>query len=206
MTIKKWVIGNADNPEKIKRFTIILGTGLRALWKVTIAIGMLLTLSLIGVLLVPESWIKLPKFDYLDISLVFNGMIRYRINHGFEFTQIKPILVALIPVTIMGTFIITVIFFQTAKILKTVESGNPFDERNSRRLMWIAVALILGARVWNYVQGIAAKVTIETLHIPNLFVSNTWDVPMLISGMLMLILSGVFKYGTYLQKEYDSTL
>jgi hypothetical protein len=29
---------------------------------------------------------------------------------------------------------------------------------------------------------------------------------MIVAGLLMLILSGVFRYGSYLQEEYDATL
>jgi hypothetical protein len=50
------------------------------------------------------------------------------------------------------------------------------------------------------------KAMIQSFQITNLEINYTFDGTMLVTGFLILILAGVFKYGNFLQKEYDATL
>ena len=195
-----------NDPEKVKRVSKTLRIILEVFQKVVFCFGAVLFLALIYLLVNPAGFIKLPQSGSLIIPLTLNGIISYRVSPGIEFSTVKPVFLALIPVVILGVAMLTVVLSQIRGILKTVESGNPFDELNSRRLSKIAMVVIIGSNVWNFVQSLVVKTVVETFNIPNIVENFSFDSTMFLLGLLILILAGIFKYGNYLQSEYDSTL
>ena len=101
---------------------------------------------------------------------------------------------------------LTVVFRQVIEILKTVASSTPFEEKNSKRLQRIGIVLIIASVLFNNLCSSIFMKVIDILKIQHVNISFGADTFMLLTGFLMLILSGVFRYGSYLQSEYDSTL
>ena len=97
-------------------------------------------------------------------------------------------------------------FKQVRNILKTVETGTPFEKDNTKRLSKIGTVLIIGSFLFNAMNGLV------TINIIKLFEWNKYsfvyspDLFILFTGLLILILAGIFNYGAYLQNEYDTTL
>jgi hypothetical protein len=55
-------------------------------------------------------------------------------------------------------------------------------------------------------EGKIASTIIQTLQIAYIGIGYSINATLLATGILILILAGVFQYGNYLQEEVDSTL
>jgi hypothetical protein len=131
----------------------------------------------------------------------------------FEFTpqtngeiMIKPVLQALFLGISFGALLVSVILFEVKRILKTVVADNPFEKGNSKNLVVIATTLLAGSILLPVFEGRIATTVIEALKISNINTSYSIDCTLLFTGVLILILAGVFQYGNDLQEEVDSTL
>jgi hypothetical protein len=119
---------------------------------------------------------------------------------------IKPFLQALFMYISFGALMVSVVLFEVKRILKTVVGDNPFEKGNSKNLVVISLALIVGSFIVPILEGRIAAAIIQTLKISNINISYSMDGTLLFTGILILILAGVFQYGNYLQEEVDSTL
>jgi hypothetical protein len=120
--------------------------------------------------------------------------------------NIKPFLQALFMWISFGALYVSVILYEIKRILNSVVADNPFEKSNSKNLVVIAIALLVGSIIMPIFEGRIATTIIEALKITNISTSYSIDVNLLFTGILILILAGVFQYGNYLQEEVDSTL
>jgi hypothetical protein len=87
-----------------------------------------------------------------------------------------------------------------------VSTGTPFEEKNSKRILNIGATLIGLSIVMNvFISAILMNI-IDFLGVKDINISFGVDMFMLLTGILLILLSGVFRYGAYLQNEYDTTL
>lgn len=95
-----------------------------------------------------------------------------------------------------------------SKIILTVAEKNPFDVNNSKQISHIGWTLIIGINLISIVQYIIGMIVFKMLNLSNFSARINWAVILLsvFVGLLILILAQIFKYGSYLQSEYDSTL
>lgn len=101
----------------------------------------------------------------------------------------------------------SLILKQLLGILKTVERNRPFTEENARRISVIGWILVVGSVVFSIVKTVASEVAIRAIDVvPGVTVTFQWDVSLALAGFCLLILAGVFRYGAYLQQEYDTTV
>jgi Ca2+/Na+ antiporter len=100
----------------------------------------------------------------------------------------------------------SVILFELKRILKSVVQDNPFEKGNSKNLTIIAIALIVGSLIMPLLEGRIVSAIIRVLQISSINFSYSMDCTLLFTGIIILILAGVFQYGNYLQEEVDSTL
>lgn len=195
------------NQEKAKRMSRILRIVIQIFYWVSLAAAAILAVSIIVISILPERYFIISPSARDNIRFSIDGLISYSINpRAAVELSLKPVYQA---ISIMAAIIsagLSMIFRQIGDILRTVENNRPFTEENSRRLTIIGVILIIGSIVFRTAEGIVASAMIHTLDIQNMQVSYGSDNFMMLSGFLILILAGVFKYGSYLQQEYDTTL
>ena len=120
--------------------------------------------------------------------------------------MIKSFLQALFMYISLAALMVSVVVFEVKGILKTVVADNPFEKGNSRNLTVIALTLLVGSVIVPILQWRIAATIIQMLHINNMNATYSVDGNLLFTGILILILAGVFQYGNYLQEEVDSTL
>lgn len=195
------------NQEKVKKMSRYLKIVTQIFYWVCFVGAVVFAASVVVVSIMQEKYFIIAPKASDNIGFSIDGLINYRINPqtAIELT-LKPIYQA---ISFMATIIsigLSIIFRQIVKILKTIELDRPFSEENSRRLTIIGFVLIIGSFVFKIAEGIVANAIIHTLSIPNVQVNYSADGFMMLTGFLMLILAGVFKYGNYLQQEYDTTL
>ena len=120
--------------------------------------------------------------------------------------MIKSFLQALLMYISLAALMVSVIVCEVKGILKTVIADNPFEKGNSKNLTVVALVLMVGSVIVPILEWRIAATVIQMLHINNMNATYSVDGNLLFTGILILILAGVFQYGNYLQEEVDSTL
>jgi hypothetical protein len=93
---------------------------------------------------------------------------------------------------------------QVANILKsTANDITPFIMKNVKRLKKLAYTIIIYSVVVDLLSSLLCSIFVTKIY--NLDLSNIHLSGILI-GWLILIISDIFKYGVFLQKEFDTTL
>lgn len=89
------------------------------------------------------------------------------------------------------------------QILRNVMNHKPFIYKNGmsiRKMGWFLVAQSIIGYIYSFIGDLFF------LKVPVSFDIFYSEAPLLLFGVCLLILSGVFHYGCYLQEEYDSML
>jgi hypothetical protein len=95
---------------------------------------------------------------------------------------------------------------QLVLILKTVEEDKPFAKENAKRISTVGIVLMLSSFLIPAFEVFVARIMIDTLKIENISTNYSANIILILTGFMMFILSGIFKYGSYLQHEYDETV
>lgn len=149
----------------------------------------------------------IPPAGQSMFKLTMGGVLSYEVETPTTLgVSVKPIFLAIAPLSVLCFAGLAIIFRQISALLKTVEIDQPFAEENAKRVTIIGVILILGSIFVPLAGGLVAYSIIETFHPKNFSVNFGADSMMLFAGFLMLIFGGIFRYGHFLQQEYDSTL
>lgn len=130
----------------------------------------------------------------------------------------EQIMTVSIPLLIEASVALAVLFFITRHllvILKDVLDKRPFSGEGVVHLrqlgIWIMLSSLqtgLHGLILNYQLGILGfnDLTFMGSKIPVNLNINVFDGSLLFVGLLILLLSRIFQYGSFLQEEYDATL
>jgi hypothetical protein len=175
-------------------------------WIVAVVFSIFLLASIV-MLFIPEKNLVLPATLSGTITASMDGIFKFNIGPqpGGEL-MIKPFLQAMFIWISVISLMLSITLFEIKRILKTVVKDNPFEKENSKNLTVIAVTLISGSFLVKFLEGLVATAAIQALKIANIDITYSIDWTLLATGILLLILAGVFQYGSYLQEEVDSTL
>jgi hypothetical protein len=95
-------------------------------------------------------------------------------------------------------------------LLLTVEQGSPFEQSNVSRLRAMGVTLAVGSLLVPMGKEIAHRIMLRSAaKLVDMLQMNTvfgLDLTLLLCGFMVLVLSGVFAYGAWLQREHDQTV
>lgn len=120
--------------------------------------------------------------------------------------NIKPFIQTLLPFAIVVLAMLAFGILQMIGILRSVLKENPFDQKNPGRLDIIASLMIAAAFVVSFGRVLAARTLITIIGLEGVSTNFSVDVTLLLSGLLIKLLSEIFKYGSFLKNEYDATL
>ena len=115
--------------------------------------------------------------------------------------MIKHVLQAVFLWVSVVLLIASAVLFEVKRILKTVVDDKPFEKGNSKNLTIISLVLIAASFILPIFEGRVFSTAIKTLQIGNINIGYTMNWTLLLTGILILILAGVFQYGNYLQEE-----
>ncbi|QKE76104.1 DUF2975 domain-containing protein (plasmid) [Arthrobacter citreus] len=129
-------------------------------------------------------------------------------NAGIDITNHSPFTNKLIGFFLDSDILIacllaTLIIKLINQIISTVMKKKPFAYENAvsiKKMGWVLIAQSL----FNYTYSIFQELVLLK-HSFNLSLL-TPETPLILFGICLLILSGVFRYGCFLQEEYDSML
>lgn len=145
--------------------------------------------------------------DTGGLSLTLDNILMVKINPvTTTLEDLKPVFASICFMVAAIGAVLAVILKQLELILGTVKDDKPFAPENSKRLTTIGITLMIGAFIERAGEFFVASTMIDTLKLNDLSVNFSADSNMILIGFVVLVLAGVFKYGCYLQNEYDSTV
>ena len=167
----------------------------------------LFLLASIVVSFIPKENLVLSANMSGSLSATIEGTMLFKFNpQTSEGIMIKPVLQALFMWVCISSLMLSIVLFEVKRILKTVVEDNPFKKSNSNNLIAIASVFMAGSFIVPIFEGRIASTIIQALQIGNIDIGYSINGTLLATGILILILAGVFQYGNYLQEEVDSTL
>jgi len=192
---------------KMKMLAKVLKNVSNILFWVTAVVFVMFLLASLVVLFIPARDMIISPNLSGSLQTSIGGTMVVKIDlERLGVIQIKSVLQALFMwisfVSLMGS----VLLYEIKRILKNVVADNPFEKGNSKNLTIIAITLLVGSLLVPIFEGRIAMAVIDVLKISNFNTNFMIDWNLLMSGILILILAGVFQYGNYLQEEVDSTL
>lgn len=150
--------------------------------------------------------------DYQKIPFLTSGSsidigntLRVNLSELPGADMIHVIIALMITVSICG-FIMLPFFKQLSLMLKSTENGLPFAAENAKRLSVMGIAIIVMSVVYRIGEYITMQSVLKTINAQGMTAQLGIDTTGILMGVLLLILAGIFKYGSYLQEEYDTTL
>jgi hypothetical protein len=192
---------------KMKMLAKVLKNISNVLFWVTSVLFVVFLLASIVVLFVPgKDMVISPNLTgSLQTSIGGTMVVKFDLQ-SLGVIIIKPFLQAMFMWISFVSLMVSVLLYELKRILKTVVADNPFEKGNSKNLTVIAFTLLVGSLILPIFEGRIAMAVIDVLKISNFNVNFMIDWNLLMAGILILILAGVFQYGNYLQEEVDSTL
>ena len=143
------------------------------------------------------------------VELVFKEPLP--VNSSYALLELGIMLfVAFIAVVICG-YMVTIL----RKVLAPMTVGQPFDGTVSSNIKKLGIAVIVNSVVLNIVQIISSNMAffmydlsevILSENISEIMIHNEFSLSGILLGVLVILLSYVFRYGEELQQQADETL
>lgn len=142
-----------------------------------------------------------------SISLSPDNIIRFNLeNISVNLISLKEVFIYLfISFSIVSIFL-AFITKQLKCIFFNVINNDPFNENNSKSILFIGYSVIIGAIVFPISKAIVIDKIINGFNFSNVSVVYSINIEGIFIGILLIILSSIFRFGSYLQIEHDSTI
>ncbi|MFJ8527473.1 DUF2975 domain-containing protein [Bacillus sp. NPDC094106] len=131
----------------------------------------------------------------------------YNVNpNHIQYTKLKTLIIS---TCLIYEIILTVLLFliiQLKGIIRFVRNKEPFSKKCINYIQYLAYGVISYSLIDGVLGGILDFLFVRTFQLTQNQVSFEFNFGLLITGLLILLLSNIFKYGAYLQEEYDSTI
>lgn len=204
------IMKNNKNFSAIKQSIHAVRLLMQFLWKASLGAAILTGGIGIVLLLIPEAYSVFTLqsvFDKEIVEVALGDMLKYSIQPGMITAEaMKPAYVTLIFTTAVTALISAPFLYQIFAFLRAADNGRPFEAENANRLMWMGVLLIINVFAHHIGEYILLLTTIDIVGISNVAADFSLDIGGVVAGVLLTLLAGIFKYGNYLQDEYDATL
>jgi Protein of unknown function (DUF2975) len=192
---------------QMKMLAKILKNVSNILFWIVAAIGGIFLLASLIVLFIPGKDMSISPNLSGSIATSIGGSMIVKANlETLGAIFIKPFLQAVFLWIVVLSLMVSFILYELKLILKNMVDDRVFEKSNSKNLTLMAVALMSGAFIVKLFEYRLTSTVIQTLQIVKIKVYYLPDWTLLLVGILILILAAVFKYGSYLQEEVDSTL
>jgi len=161
---------------------------------------------------------KLVLDSNIDISFKFNGLtVFFNKDIMSNFVYDKSETIVLILLSIIFTLIVMSIFILLWKFVKSVIVGDVFTLRNSKRIELVAYSLLILSFLSNTIQAYIVSTLLHMFlnnnELDNIewiqsvsfrFFDINWSI--LLCSFIVWTIGRIFRYGSFLQEEYDATV
>lgn len=145
-----------------------------------------------------------------------DGTVRYRLNNLYgEFSYLnmpRRLIVTAYIRPIILSLLLFVVMVQLANVFEDLNNGKPFIRENARRLRIIGLAMI-GGWLFNIIHHLGCilifkeEILIKGWDLPWLFLARVEIQPGLaFGGLVVIVISEVFRLGNMLQQEQELTI
>ena len=198
---------NQSSPLRIKRYSHNLRIVMNIFYWVSIVVACVSIIAAIMINFISDSYFILNERSIGHLGFSLDGLIKFNINDTtLQGINMKKLYIAILLMSALISLLIVPIFKQLVLILKTVGVDKPFAKENAKRISIIGFVLMLSSFLLPAVQIFVARTMIDLFKIQDVSTNYSINIPLILTGFLMFILSGIFNYGTYLQHEYDETV
>lgn len=191
---------------KIERYSHTMRIVLKVFFWVAIIITCVSLVAAIIMFIIPSSKFVISEGNLEQNGFSLDGILRFNFSDVPQEASLKQLYLTIM---LMSSFIgalIILVLKQLVLILKSVEEDRPFALENAKRILTIGVILILSSFLIPTFEFFVAREMVDTLQIQNVNIIYSINITLMFTGFLLLILSGIFSYGGYLQNEYDDTI
>ena len=134
-----------------------------------------------------------------------------------DITYDKMTVVKMLAFTLIYSALIMMIVIFVKNFLKTISKGEIFSLGNSKRIEWIAYCFIVISLTVDSFHSYILYTVSELFQLKQLLVETDWvegiqfhfigiNWSMLLCGLVIWTIARIFKYGAFLQEEYDATV
>jgi Protein of unknown function (DUF2975) len=147
------------------------------------------------------------NIDVNQFTLEIGDALKYEFNKTLLIGKnIKFILLTAIFSGSISAGLFAFLMNSVKSILEDVKNQMPFSENNVKHLFRVAYTILVSSVLIPVMNFALASIIILHFDISNFDVELPIELSMVFIGFLMLILAHIFRYGAYLQNEYDQTL
>lgn len=192
---------------KIKRYSHNLRIVMNVFYWAAIVAACGSLIATIVIKLISDSHFVLKESSIGHLGFSLDGLIKYNVDEAaLQGINLKNIYMAIMIMSALISILIIPVLKQIVLILKSVDEDNPFAKENAKRLTIVGIIFIFSSFLIPTFEVFVARTMIYTLKIPNVSTNYTVNIVLILTGLMMFILSGIFMYGSYLQHEYDETV
>ncbi len=194
------------NKEKFSKFIHVVQVIVKVLKVILyVVLGFLVVAFFISAMIPQARFeVDLSQFENLDVrvSNIVNAVDPNLFN---QVVNIKRLVVTGLIGAILNTSFVTFILIQLSKLLGNVKE-EPFNLQNSLILKNLGIGYFIASIVLKTYQSVVSNAAFQTVGIDQHGTAFGINFQYVFMGVLILILSYVFSYGSYLQEEHDATL
>ncbi len=173
--------------------------------------------GLIFILFVPTSILTNTLVFNTSISINFNELLLKLNIEYLSISEFKTI-VSIIFIIVITNIIFTILcIYQLRLILKSLKAGTPFEDGISKKIKLLSYIVFGIAIIPKIISGILINTLSYIVNLKDLLNESPIissvnisifkiNITALLIGIIILLLSKVFEYGTILQHEQDTTL
>lgn len=198
--------------EKLMKTAKTVDMILKIVYKILQVAGIVIFVG-IGICLTAE-WIGMPPASELTGISISNVEFEFE-----EPIQINPtfLIVEMTTVMFMALIVIATTCYMIQllrKVLVPMMAGQPFDGTVSGNIKKLGIVVIIGGIILDVAQAVGSGALLYRYNIPSLLSDNisrinvNYEINMtsILIGVLVIMLSYVFRYGEELQQQADETL
>jgi len=199
--------------EKLMKTSKVVDTILKVVYKILQVGGIIISVA-VGICLVAAALGKLPQPEFTgvsfgDVSLEFAEAIKT--DSTFLFVEMGTTMIMALIAIAITCYLIKVL----RRVLVPMMEGQPFDGTVSTNIKKLGITIIAGGLIIDIIEVIGSNMAFYMYDAAELFLSDNIskvtinsDIGMgnVLAGILVIMLSYVFRYGEELQKQADETL
>ncbi|MFJ7951717.1 DUF2975 domain-containing protein [Lysinibacillus sp. NPDC096418] len=202
---------------------IFLTKGLRAIFTFIMVVAIfgvvIMGCVLAGAMIVPEQTVNsIIDKGTISAAVNFNGMeIVLADQEANNIRYVKQDVVKLIAVATIYMGILLFIVVQVRRLLGSLSGGDIFTKANSKKIEWIAYSILLLSLTVGVFHTYISYTIGHLVHLDTLLLSTDWvagvnyqfsgiNWTLLFTGLIIWTIARIFRYGAFLQDEYDATV
>ncbi|MER2190727.1 MAG: DUF2975 domain-containing protein [Solibacillus sp.] len=184
----------------------------------SILLGFLMLLCGCVALLPTEKIIAVLQKGEINAALNFSGLaitMSDQVVSNFQFQ--KQYVLALLVMLILYLVVLLFITYCVTAIFKQLKNSQVFTMSNSKYIRWIAYAFIVLSFTLQFSQTMTIYLFDQLFSLSSFMQNSDWikavsynffsiHWSLLFGGIVIWIIGTIFKYGVFLQEEFDATL